>query len=356
LVVRVRKQIMKTSPGQFMLGAAMPARDLRNGEFAVHIALVRTLGHSAVLVLLPWAEIEPEAGRFDSAVTDRYAGTLESLRAADIEPVCILWDGVAPQWFDARGGWAHAKAAESFSAYAAHVAGALAPHCLWWVPLAEPEYRLAQVYQEKSRSGYRRALAQMLRAHRDTAAVLVTARSDAKVGLSVRVFSAEPADSDSPWDFGAAHRLETRLNRRMAERLRDAAGKNLFDFVLASWGGVVSAWFSPWQWRREWVLTMNEHRVRISLHDARRDMARFDETMSALLGCQTPLLVVGDGAHSSAFGEQLSAVAARCAEEGGDRIIGFLSRGELDRTVWESNSPLLETLRAGVALWPREMC
>ena len=49
-----------------------------------------------------------------------------------------------------------------------------------------------------------------------------------------------------------------------------------------------------------------------------------------------------------------SAVAARCAEEGGDRVIGFLSRAAVDKAEWDSNRPLLETLRAGVNPWSRE--
>jgi hypothetical protein len=216
---------------------------------------------------------------------------------------------------------------------------------------------LARAYHETPRSGYRRALAQMTRAHNDAAAALRTARPDAQVGLSVRVFSAEPADVDSPWDFGAAQRLESRLNHRMADRLRATGGQGAFDFALASWGGVVSAWFSPWQWRREWMLTMNEHRARISLQAAHRDVARFDEAMSALLGYQTPLLMVGEGGceQPSALDEQFRAVAARRAEEGGERIVGLLLRGPVDKDGWEQNRSLLETMLAGVKSWPRDL-
>ncbi len=346
---------MNGRSGKFLIGAAVPANGLEDGAFAAHLARVCLLGHSAALATLPWSQIEPEAGRFDAAVTVRCSGALKSLRDANIEPVCVLWDGIAPQWFEARGGWAQAKAAERFSAYAAHVTEILSPHCQWWMPLFEPEYRLTQAFHEKGLSGYRRASVQMLRAHNDTATTLRAVRPDAKVGLSVRVFSAEPADTDSPWDFRAARWLETRLNHRMADRLRHAAGPDAFDFALASWGGVVSAWFSPWRWRREWALTMDKYRNRISLRDAERNVARFDEAMSTLLGYQTALLVVGEESYSTALGKQLNAVASRCAEEGGERIIGFLSRAAIDRAAWESNRPLLEILRAGAEPWPRDM-
>ncbi len=342
---------------EFIIGAALPAQGLEDGGFAVHLARVSELGHSAALVRLPWAQLQPATGQFDTDLIGRYGHLCESLRAAGIEPLCVLWDECLPQWFEAQGGWKHPDAAGQFSAYAARVAKTLAPHCQWWVPLVEPEYWLARTYHERARSGYRRALAQMTRAHIDSAAALRAARPDVHIGLSVRVFSAEPADTDSPWDFGAAQRLEHRLNHRMAERLRESGGQGAFDFALASWGGVVSAWFSPWRWRREWVLTMNGHKTRISLRDACRDIARFDEALSALLGHQAPLLVMGDGFNDKplALDEQLRSLAARCAEEGGDRMIGFLLRAPVDKVDWERNRPLLETLRTGAEPWPREM-
>ena len=346
---------MSEETGKFMVGAALSAQWMDDDTFALRLAQVRALGHNAALVSLPWAKIEPESERFDTAVMDRCAGMLEALRAAGIEPLCILWDGVEPPWFEDRGGWAHPKAAKHFQAYTARIAEILTPHCRYWVPLAEPEYWLARTYHESRRPGYRRALAELLRAQDDSTTALRAVRPDAKVGLSVRVFSAEPADIDSPWDFRAAQRLEHRLNHRMAERLRETSGRDAFDFALASWGGVVSAWFSPWQWRREWVLTLDKQRKPISLKDADRDLARFDEAMSALLGYQTPLLVTGEGQQPSVLRDQLNALALRCAEEGGDRVMGFLLRAPVDSAEWESNADLLETMRSPVESWPLDV-
>ena len=341
--------------GKFMIGAAVPVRWLEDGEFALHLASTRALCHSAALVSLPWAQIEPEPERVNAAVLSRCRTALESLRDADMEPVCILSDSVAPQWFDAQGGWAHPEAANRFRTYAACVAKSFAPLCQWWVPLAEPEYWLARTYHERGLSGYRHALTQMIRAHGEACSALRAARTDAKVGLSVRVFSAEPADIDSPWDLRAARRLEHRLNHRMADRLREISGKDAFDFVLPSWGGVVSAWFSPGQWLREWVTTVDKNRARISLQDAHWDAARFDEALSALLGYQTPILVLGENEQSSTLHAQLRAVSRRCAEEGGDRVAGFLLRSPLDKAEWELNSPLLETMRAGAVSPPHDL-
>ncbi len=336
---------MSDKSGNFLIGAVLPARWLMEGELAPHLALVRGLGHSAALVPLPWSQIEPQAGQFDLPVLARCRVALQSLRAADVEPVCILWDDDTPAWFEERGGWTHPKAAEDFQVYAAHAAKVLAQHCSWWVPLAEAEYRLAQAYPEKGRSGYRDALVQTVRAHNDCAKALRAVRPDASVGLSVRVFSAEPADEDSPWDCRAARRLEYRLNRRMAARLQETGGANAFDFVLASWGGVVSAWFSPRQWQREWVLTVGEDRQQISLQDARKDSGRFDETMFALSAHRKPLVAVGEAASHSELHGTLDAVAQRRVGEGGDWIKGFLLRAPVDRAEWERNSALLESMR-----------
>jgi len=347
---------MNERSNEFMIGAAVPAHGLEDGDFAVHLASACALGHSAALVILPWDQIEPKSGQFNAEAIERYCHALESLRTANIEPVCVLLDEAAPQWFETRGGWAHPKAADSFVAYATRAAESLVSHCACWVPLAEPEYWLMRTYHEGPRFGYRRALAQMVQAHNDATVCLRAARADVRVGFSVRVFSAEPADADSPWDFGAAQRLAQRLNHRMADRLREIGGQSAFDFALASWGGVVSAWFSPWQWRREWMLTMNEHRAQISLRDAHRDMARFDEAMSALLGYQTPLLMLGEGCSEqpSALDDQLRAVAARRAEEGGQRVMGFLFRSPVNKAGWERNRPTLEAMRTGKEDWPRD--
>ncbi len=333
---------MNGTTRKLLIGAALPDNCLEVGKSAPHIEAMRELGHGAALVTLPWATIEYQAGQFDSNALTRCRSVLEALQTAGMEPVCVLSDGTIPRWFESQGGWASSKAAEQFTAYAVQVADILAPFCQWWVPISEPEYGLTRTYHEKGLTGYRNASTQMVCAHRDSSAALRSARSDANVGLSVRVFSAEPADIDSPWDLRAARRLEHRLSHRMADRLRDLCGREAFDFALASWGGVVTAGFSPGQWIREWVTTLDEQGTRISLRSAHRNAARFDEAMSALLGYQTPLLVLGESEQPSTLHSQVSIVARRCAEEGGERVAGFLFRGHVDREEWQRNIPLLQ--------------
>ncbi|MFN0028069.1 MAG: family 1 glycosylhydrolase [Acidimicrobiales bacterium] len=113
-------------------------------EFARHFAadfeLLASVGADLVRITLDWARIEPEEGKIDVAVLERYRNVLVAAKEAGLEPWVVLVDGPAPGWFsiDERG-WRDRRARQYFwprhvERIADHV-GDLVPA---WVPILRP--------------------------------------------------------------------------------------------------------------------------------------------------------------------------------------------------------------------------
>ena len=74
-------------------------------NFVDDLALLRSLGTNCVRITVEWARVEPEEGRVDDEVVDRYRRMLQAARQAGLAPWITLHHGSLPGWFsdDARG-------------------------------------------------------------------------------------------------------------------------------------------------------------------------------------------------------------------------------------------------------------
>lgn len=89
------------------------------------LALVRGLNLNAYRFSVEWARVEPEQGRFSTAVLAHYRAQCVALREAGIAPVVTLHHFTSPRWLAALGGWEWAGTPAAFERYALRVLEAL---------------------------------------------------------------------------------------------------------------------------------------------------------------------------------------------------------------------------------------
>ncbi|MFM1885205.1 MAG: hypothetical protein RL026_362 [Pseudomonadota bacterium] len=77
--------------------------------------LVKSMGLGAYRFSLEWSRIEPEAGRWSTAMLDHYLRIVEGCHARGLKPVLTFNHFTSPRWFAAAGGWASAEAPRRFA-------------------------------------------------------------------------------------------------------------------------------------------------------------------------------------------------------------------------------------------------
>ena len=97
------------------------------------------LGLNAYRFSLEWSRIEPERGRYDEEVLQRYGAMLDGCRARAIEPVLTLHHFTNPAWFAASGGWEERGNLEPFRRFARLAAERFGDRVDHWITLNEPE-------------------------------------------------------------------------------------------------------------------------------------------------------------------------------------------------------------------------
>ncbi len=108
--------------------------------FAKDFALLATLGAGLVRVTLDWARIEPQEGKVDVEVLERYRNVLVAAAEAGLAPWVVLVDGPAPGWFsiDERG-WRDRRARRYFwPRHVERMAEAVGDLAAAWVPILRP--------------------------------------------------------------------------------------------------------------------------------------------------------------------------------------------------------------------------
>jgi beta-glucosidase len=77
--------------------------------------LVKSMGLGAYRFSLEWSRIEPEPGRWSTAMLDHYLRIVEGCHARGLKPVLTFNHFTSPRWFAAAGGWASAEAPRRFA-------------------------------------------------------------------------------------------------------------------------------------------------------------------------------------------------------------------------------------------------
>lgn len=100
------------------------------------------LGCDAFGLSIEWSRVEPEEGRVDGAVLDRYAGILAGCAARGLVPVVTLHHRVHPWWLGEEY-WLTPGSPDRFAAHVSRVVDHCGEHCQQWVTLHEPNLRAA---------------------------------------------------------------------------------------------------------------------------------------------------------------------------------------------------------------------
>ncbi|HNT87363.1 MAG TPA: family 1 glycosylhydrolase [Candidatus Hydrogenedentes bacterium] len=365
---------MKTFPEGFLWGATVSAHKVEGGNFdndwwrweqrpghiadgstsvraADHFhcyeedfALARKLGLNALLISLEWSRIQPVIDVFDEAAMQHYVNVVDCLRREGIEPVCVLHDTTRPVWFAEAGGWRGSGAVVYFEHYVDRVAEALGQKCRWWIPILEPEFRLAMSHIEGAWPGGRGrvggALRNMAQAHARAYHALHGVRTDAQVGVSVRTGVMLPLDDQSPWDARAARRVRERRHHRFLEMLRVEHGSDShYDFLGVSYYGRQSVRFSPFEIRRQFARPVDGAGRPVALDRTQADPRGLHEILEEMGRYNVPLIITGNGVAVRQDGERCAYllehlwVLQHAIEQGAD-VRGYFHDTLLDGFEW----------------------
>lgn len=100
------------------------------------VDLAASLSLNTYRISTEWSRVEPEPGRYDDAVIDRYAEWLCYARERGLRTMLVLWHFTNPSWLP-EGAWADDSVIDRFEGYVSHMAKRLAPHVDWWATINE---------------------------------------------------------------------------------------------------------------------------------------------------------------------------------------------------------------------------
>lgn len=161
-------------------------------------ALMSELGIQTYRMSVEWARIEPEVGRFDDAVLQRYRDELAAVVAAGIRPLVTLHHFTNPRWLQRMGEWANPRAVDLFCRFAGVVVDALGDLVSDWCTINEPNVYATQAHlfneAPPGRASWRNVrdvLRHMGLAHCRAYRLIHEAQPEARVGFAhhMRVFA-----------------------------------------------------------------------------------------------------------------------------------------------------------------------
>jgi beta-glucosidase len=207
------------------------------------VALMAELGLQAYRFSVAWPRVQPDGvGPINERGLDFYDRLVDELLAHDIQPFVTLYHWDLPQHLEDRGGWPSPEIVDRFAAYADAVGARLADRVPDWITLNEPQVFTFLGYVEgrhaPGRADLRAGLAAAHHAHlahRAATEVLRRRRPDARIGIALSLWPAEPA-SDAPADVDAARRLDGAANRWF---LDPAFGRPYPGDLVEAYGGLL---------------------------------------------------------------------------------------------------------------------
>lgn len=113
------------------------------------IACIKELNNNAYRFSLDWSRIEPEEGKFNEAVLEKYHSFIKRLKEENIEPFVTLWHWPIPLWLRDKGGWQNKNIVSYFERFTKKVVE-LFPEVTFWLTLNEPNVYAGKSYLEGS--------------------------------------------------------------------------------------------------------------------------------------------------------------------------------------------------------------
>ena len=176
------------------------------------IALMRQLGLKAYRFSTAWTRVLPLGrGRINQKGLDFYDRLVDSLCAANIEPLLTLYHWDLPQALQDEGGWENRETCHAFADYSALMVKRLSDRVKYWTTFNEPSVvafdgNLSGQHapgNQDPRITYQVAHNLMV-AHGLATQAIRAANPAVEVGIVLNLWMADPA-TDSPEDIAAAN-------------------------------------------------------------------------------------------------------------------------------------------------------
>ncbi len=216
--------------------------------FDEDLKLIKALNLHAYRFSVEWSRVEPEPGRFDQSVIDRYVSWARKLGSEGIRPFVCLHHFSEPAWLlrEHPEGWLDESVSGRFLTFATRVARALAPVVSDWVTFNEPMVFLAGAYgfhqfppgrwmlTDPRKQFIPVVMPHMAAAHKRVYGMLHDLQPHANVGIAQNVAAVEPA---RPGDEAAAHTWDLFMHRSFIDMIRDSQdylGLNYYTRIFVS--------------------------------------------------------------------------------------------------------------------------
>jgi len=175
------------NPEEFVSGAACDSWN----QFEEDVKCLKELGVNSYRFSIEWSRVEPEHGKFDEAVIERYAFFVRRLKEEGIEPFVTLWHWPLPLWVRDQGGWLSRQTVLDFVAYSRKVVEALGSQVRFWITINEPLVYASNSYysgkwppQMKSLTRTIRVARHLVQAHKLAYEAMKGTNASLQVGLS----------------------------------------------------------------------------------------------------------------------------------------------------------------------------
>jgi beta-glucosidase len=209
------------------------------------VALMKQLGLQSYRFSTSWARIKPDDGAVNPKALDFYSRLVDELLGAGILPWLTLYHWDLPQTVEDKGGWPNRDTAYRYLDYANVVYDALGDRVSHWTTFNEPLCSSLIGYAAGDHAPGRRepaaALAALHHQHLGHGLVVQSLREQSealgrpiKLGITLNLTNAIPADANDPVDIEAARRVDALWNRAFlnpileseypADLLQDVAG------------------------------------------------------------------------------------------------------------------------------------
>ncbi|OQA12160.1 MAG: Beta-glucosidase A [Chloroflexi bacterium ADurb.Bin360] len=239
--------------------------------------------------------MEPEPGRFDNAVLERYREMLRGLQQRGLEPMVTLHHFSNPLWLEQQGAWINEGTISYFVRYVERIVKLLGDQVTLWCTINEPNVYAVMSYLyglfppgQRDFKATRVVLQNMLKAHGAAYRAIHRLQPAAKVGLAHNLRFFDPANPRSLLDRLVASVLDRGFNRAT------------FDAVWKGWWSLPMGFGPAWSLRHtlDWV----------GLNYYTRDLVAFDrgakETLFSRL-THAPDAELLDGGYGELYPEGL---------------------------------------------------
>lgn len=184
------------------------------------VALMKELGLDTYRFSTSWSRVRPDGGAVNEKGLDFYKRLVDELLGGDILPWLTLYHWDLPQALEERGGWTVRETSERFLDYAMSVHDALGDRVVNWTTLNEPWCSSFLSYTGGIHAPGRfsipdgmRASHHLLLGHGLVVDELRRRDADLRLGITLNLTVAEPADPAKAEDVDAARRIDGQFNR-----------------------------------------------------------------------------------------------------------------------------------------------